>query len=104
MRLLPDPQRVRSGLIPKPSASAGDQGLGQGAEIAIGLLVFFGIGAGIDWLVGTTPVFMIALTVFCAVGQFVRVWYGYEARMRNLEADRARNATSHQNSSGEAHR
>ena len=104
MKLLPDPQRVRSGLIPKSSASAGDQGLGQGAEIAIGLLVFFGIGAGIDWLAGTTPVFMIALTVFCAVGQFVRVWYGYEARMRNLEADRARNATSHQNSSGESSR
>jgi hypothetical protein len=47
---------------------------------------------------------MIALTIFCAVGQFVRVWYGYDARMRNLEADRSRNATSHQHSSGDARR
>ena len=44
---------------------------------------------------------MIALTIFCAVGQFVRVWYGYDARMRNLEAERARGASAHQHSSGE---
>ena len=50
MKLLPDPERIR-----KASASAGDQGLGQGAEIAIGLLVFFGLGAGLDWWAGTTP-------------------------------------------------
>jgi F0F1-type ATP synthase assembly protein I len=107
MRLLPDPERIRKGLVGRASvdnASAGDQGLGQGAEIAIGLLVFFGIGAGLDWLFGTTPIFMIALTVFCAVGQFVRVWYGYDARMRSLEADRTRNATSHQHTAGDAHR
>jgi hypothetical protein len=49
---------------------------------------------------------MIALTVFCAVGQFVRVWYGYEARMRHLEADRSRSATAHQHTAeaGEAQR
>jgi len=96
MKLLPDPERIR-----RASASASDQGLGQGAEIAIGLLVFFGIGAGLDWLLGTTPVFMIALTIFCAVGQFVRVWYGYDARMRDLEADRARGATAHQHTGRE---
>jgi len=91
MKLLPTPERIRAA-----SAPAGDQGLGQGAEIAIGLLVFFGIGAGIDWLVGSTPVFMIALTLFCAVGQFVRVWYGYDSRMRSLEAQRSQAATAHQ--------
>lgn len=89
MRLLPDPDRLRA-------ASTGNQGLGQGAEIAIGILVFFGIGAGIDWIVGTSPIFMIALTVFCAVGQFVRVWYSYDAQMKKLEADRARNAVGGQ--------
>nr|ABM53591.1 putative ATP synthase F0 subunit I [uncultured bacterium CBNPD1 BAC clone 2089] len=99
MRLLPDPERIRSAARNSKSPSAaGDQGLGQGAEIAIGLLVFFGIGAGIDWWAGTTPVFMIAFTIFCAIGQFVRVWYGYDARMRNLEADRAHNARAHQTS------
>lgn len=91
MKLLPTPERIRAA-----SATAGDQGLGQGAEIAIGLLVFFGIGAGIDWLAGTTPVFMIVLTLFCAVGQFVRVWYGYDSRMRSLEAQRTQAATAHQ--------
>lgn len=94
MKILPTPDRIRA------AASSGtDQGLGQGAEIAIGILVFLGIGAGIDWLVGTTPVFMIALTLFCAVGQFVRVWYGYDARMKKLEAERANSATAHQRAS-----
>lgn len=98
MKILPTPERIRA------AASSGtDQGLGQGAEIAIGLLVFFGIGAGLDWLLGTTPIFMIALTIFCAIGQFVRLWYGYDARMRNLEADRARGATAHQHAGGEGH-
>lgn len=99
MKILPTPERIRGA-----AASGTDQGLGQGAEIAIGVLVFFGIGAGLDWLIGTTPIFMIALTVFCAIGQFVRLWYGYDARMRNLEADRARSATAHQHGSGEVRR
>ncbi|MFM7411387.1 MAG: hypothetical protein ACKO3L_11430 [Actinomycetota bacterium] len=72
MKILPTPERIRA------AASSGtDQGLGQGAEIAI------------------------ALTMFCAIGQLLRLWHGYDARMRNLEADLARGATAHQHAGGE---
>ena len=91
MKLLPDPERLR-----RAASTSGNEGLGQGAEMAIGLLVFVGIGFAIDKVAGTMPVFMIALSVFFAIGQFVRLWYGYDAKMRSLEADRAHNATAHQ--------
>jgi F0F1-type ATP synthase assembly protein I len=38
---------------------------------------------------GTTPWFMIALTVFGTVGQFVKMYFTYSARMRTLEQARA---------------
>jgi F0F1-type ATP synthase assembly protein I len=91
MKLLPDPERLRRSAQP-----GGVDGIGQGTEIAVGILVFFGIGFVVDRVAGTTPIFMIVFTVFCAVGQFVRMWFGYDARMRSLEADRTRHALAHQ--------
>ena len=78
------------------AARSTNEGLGQGAETAIGLLVFVGIGFAIDHFAGTMPVFMIALTVFFGVGQFAKMWYGYDAKMKGLEAERATRATAHQ--------
>lgn len=95
MKLLPDPQRLQ-----KTAMTGGVDGIGQGTEIAVSVLVFFGFGFIVDRLAGTTPVFMIAFTVFCAVGQFVRMWFGYDAKMRSLEADRARQVTAHQTAPG----
>lgn len=101
MRLLPNPERMR-----QAAAGSTNEGLGQGAETAIGLLVFVGIGFAIDHFAGTTPVFMIALSVFFAVGQFVKIWYGYDRKMQSLEAQRAARAVAHQHTAShgpEAH-
>jgi len=95
MKLLPDPQRLQ-----KAATAGGVDGIGQGTEIAVSIVVFFGLGFVVDRIAGTTPVFMIAFTVFCGVGQFVRMWFGYDAKMRSLEADRARRATAHQTTTG----
>ncbi len=92
MRLLPNPERIR-----EAAARSTNEGLGQGAEAAIGLLVFFGIGFAIDHFAGTTPVFMIALSVFFAIGQFVKMWYGYDLKMKTLEVERTERAVAHQN-------
>lgn len=72
---------------PKPSAPL-DRGISQGAELAVGVLVFFLIGFGVDSWLDTTPVFMIALTVFAVVGYFVRMYYSYNAEMTRLERER----------------
>jgi hypothetical protein len=91
MRLLPNPERMR-----QATAGSTNEGLGQGAEAAIGLLVFFGIGFAVDHFAGTTPIFMIALSVFFAIGQFVKMWYGYDLKMKGLEAQRIERASAHQ--------
>lgn len=74
---------------PKPKPTALDSGVSQGAELAGGIVVFFLIGFGLDALLGTTPVFMIVLTVFAVVGQFVKMYYSYSSAMRHLEEERA---------------
>ncbi len=90
MKLLPKPEVVRRIVAPSKSVgSVGAGGLSQGAEIAVGVLVFFGVGFALDYFLGTTPLFMIALTVFAGVGNFAKIWYGYDASMKKLEAERA---------------
>ena len=79
-------------LIPKPKPVALDSGVSQGAELAVGILVFFLIGLGIDTWLGSTPGFMIGLTVFAVVGNFVRMYYSYTSAMRHLEKERAAQA------------
>jgi F0F1-type ATP synthase assembly protein I len=56
------------------------------AVIVIGL--FFAAGFGLDRLLGTQPVFMIALTILGSIGLFMTFRYRYEARMQELEAER----------------
>jgi F0F1-type ATP synthase assembly protein I len=77
-------------ILPTPKAPAAlDKGISQGAELAVGILVFFGIGALIDWWLATTPVFMIVMTIFAMVGYFVRIYYTYNDAMSALEAQRS---------------
>lgn len=71
-----------------------DEGLGQGVETALVVGLFLGIGWLIDRAVGTTPLFMIVLVLVAAVGVFAKFWYGYDARMRQLEAERAERSAS----------
>jgi F0F1-type ATP synthase assembly protein I len=72
------------------------QPVSSGAEIVGGLVVFFLIGMGLDAWLGTRPTFMIALTVFAVVAQFVRIYVVYSSRMASLEARRAELSKSRQ--------
>lgn len=67
-----------------------NQGFGDGMSRAFELvatpLVFGGVGYLIDLVAGTAPVFVVALGAFGVIGTFVRVWFGYDAEMRALEA------------------
>ncbi|MEI7618994.1 MAG: AtpZ/AtpI family protein [Actinomycetota bacterium] len=63
-------------------------GLGRGMEFAILVMLFLGLGYGLDTWFGTKPVFMIVFVVLGLVGQFASMWYGYDARMKDLEAQR----------------
>ena len=76
-------------LIPKPKPIALNSSASQGAELAGGILVFFLIGFGLDTWLGTTPGFMIALTIFAVVGNFVKMYYSYSSAMRHHESERA---------------
>jgi ATP synthase protein I len=77
-----------------PSTSLGDkqngQTLGRGMEFALVVLVFLGIGYGIDRWLGTRPWFMVGLVVFSVIGQFIKMYYEYTAAMEVHEAERAR--------------
>jgi F0F1-type ATP synthase assembly protein I len=76
--------------LPTPKAPVVlDKGISQGAELAVGILVFFGIGALIDWWLGTRPVFMVALTIFAMIGYFVRIYFTYSVAMSELEEKRS---------------
>jgi ATP synthase protein I len=66
-----------------------DDNVGRGMDFALVTLVFLGVGYGLDRWLGTRPVFMIILVVVSIVGQFARMWFDYEKKMRQHEADRA---------------
>jgi F0F1-type ATP synthase assembly protein I len=76
---------------PSTGRSSSD-GAGRGMEFAIVVLAFLGLGYVLDRALGTKPVFMIVLVVLSLIGQFASMWYGYDARMRELEAERDANA------------
>ncbi len=67
-----------------------DDTLGRGMDLALVTLVFLGLGYGLDRLLDTKPVFMIVLFVFSVVGQTLKMWFGYDAKMKLLEAEHAR--------------
>ncbi len=74
---------VRSDVRIDPSA-----GPGHGMDAVVTLVIFFGIGFGIDRLAGTTPIFMIVFTILGAVGLFAKFKYRYDAKMEQLEEER----------------
>src|SRR4051812_39416221 len=84
------PQNLRA---PKASTSS-DDSFGRGMDAALTIALFFGIGFGLDYWLGTTPWFMIALTLLAAVGFFFSFKYRYDARMGELEAERAARAAA----------
>ena len=75
-------------LLPKQTRVDTQDGLGLGIEAAVIMVLFFGVGAGLDWLFGTRPFFMIVFAVLGAVGLFAKWKYRYDDRMNELEAER----------------
>ena len=71
-----------------PSTSARpDDNIGRGIEFVVGLVVFLGLGYLLDRWLGTKPIFMIVMFAFAVVGNFVKMWLGYDAKMREHEAE-----------------
>ena len=70
--------------------------LGRGPEMALSVLVFTVIGLIIDSQVGTMPVVTVALVVFSVVGNFIRMYYTYDGRMKMLEEQRSNASMAHQ--------
>ncbi len=58
-------------------------------DFALVVLVFLGIGYGLDRWLDTKPAFMIGLVLFSVIGQFIKMYYEYSAEMDRHEAERA---------------
>ena len=78
---------VRSDRPERPTPNS-DDSLGRGMDLALTLLVFLGLGALIDRWLGIFPVFTIVLTLFAAIGSFIRMKFVYDATMERHEAER----------------
>ena len=63
--------------------------VGKGIDVALVTLAFLGIGYLVDRWLGTKPLFTVGLVVVGLIGEFLRFWYDYDARMKVLEAQRA---------------
>lgn len=58
-------------------------------DIALVALLFLFLGWLLDRWLDTRPLFMIVLSLLGLIGQGVRMYYAYELKMRELEAERA---------------
>jgi ATP synthase protein I len=74
--------------LPTRKPVSPDDNIGRGMDLALVTLVFLGVGYVLDRVFDTKPVFMIVMFVLAIVGLTMRMWYGYDAKMRVLEAER----------------
>jgi hypothetical protein len=58
----------------------------RGIELAVTPVVFGGLGWLLDGWLGTGPWLAIGLAAFAVIGTVAKMWYGYDARMRELES------------------
>jgi F0F1-type ATP synthase assembly protein I len=61
--------------------------MSRGFELAATTAIFGALGWWIDGRVGTRPAVMIVLVVLAVIGQFVKLWYAYDADMRRHESE-----------------
>jgi F0F1-type ATP synthase assembly protein I len=55
-------------------------------EFAVGPVLFGGLGWFLDRRIGIFPVLTIVLGILGVVGSFLRMWYRYDAEMREKES------------------
>lgn len=67
--------------------------MGRGAELAVSVGLFTVGGLALDGALGTRPWMTIGLVCFSMVGNFVRMYYAYSARMETLERERRERGT-----------
>ncbi len=76
-------------LLPKQQVRVNtEDSVGLGIEAAVIIALFLGLGYVLDRIFGTTPIFMVVMTVLGAVGLFAKLKYRYDGRMDELEAER----------------
>lgn len=61
-------------------------GMSRAFEFVATPAVFAGIGHLLDRAAGTAPVLTLGLAAFALVGMFVRLWFAYDAEMRQHES------------------
>lgn len=83
MQLIPSNRSVER--TSSARAAGGGETMGKGFELVVVLVVFCGLGWLLDRALGTSPWCVVAFAVFGMVGQFVRMWYAYDAEMRRHE-------------------
>ena len=80
MKVVPDRQKIAA-------AQQSGQTLGRGMDFALVILVFLGIGYVLDRWLDTRPAFMVGLVIFSVIGQFIKMYYEYNAAMGQHEAE-----------------
>lgn len=80
MELLPTKRTVA-----RVAGTTGNSGVAKGMDFVFVILAFCGLGWILDQVLGTQPWCTLALLTFGVVGQFVRMWYSYDAEMRVQE-------------------
>ena len=62
------------------------EGLNRAMELALTPAIIGGFGYLLDRWLGLLPVFTIVFFLIAMAGVIARMWYGYDARMREHEA------------------
>ena len=62
------------------------EGLNRAFELAVTPAIIGGFGYGLDRWLGLLPVFTIVFFLIAMGGVIARMWYGYDARMKEHEA------------------
>jgi len=58
----------------------------RGMELVLTPVVFGGFGWILDGWLGSGPWLAVAFVAFALVGTVAKIWYGYDAEMRELES------------------
>ena len=88
MKVLPDQRKIAE-------HQQSGQTLGRGMDFALVVLVFLGVGYGLDRWLDTRPTFMVGLVVFSVIGQFIKMYFEYTSAMKVHEAERLAGIQSH---------